>query len=65
MEINKKIKRKNFFYYLTAGAAGAYALTKMPFKIFQSKVSSASKIKVKENPLAVKRDSKMKGPNNG
>jgi hypothetical protein len=65
MEINKKIKRRNFFYYLTAGAAGAYALTKMPFKIFQSKVSSASKIKVKENPYAVKRESITKGLHNG
>ncbi len=61
-----KIKRRNFFYYLSAGAAGAYALTKLPFKIFQSKVSSATKIKVSENPYSVKRDpAKMKGSNNG
>jgi len=63
-----KIKRRNFFYYLSAGALGAYALTKMPFKIFRSKVSTASKIKVKENPYAVKRDKanpKIKSPNNG
>ncbi len=64
-----KIKRRNFFYYLAAGAAGVYAFTKMPFKIFKSKVASASKLQVKENPYAVKRDMNMKreprGVNNG
>lgn len=58
-----KIKRRNFFYYLAAGAAGVFAVTKAPFNIFKSKVASASKITVKENPYAVKRD--MKGRNNG
>ena len=64
-KINKKIKRRNFFYYLSAGAVGAYALTKVPFKIFHSKLSSAARIKVKENPYAVKRESITKGPHNG
>lgn len=57
------IKRRNFFYYLAAGAAGVYAFTRMPFNIFKSKVASASKIQVKENPYAVKRVAK--GVNNG
>ncbi len=60
---NPTIKRRNFFYYLAAGAAGVYAFTKMPFNIFKSKVAEASKIKVKENPYAVKRVAK--GVNNG
>ena len=65
-----KIKRRNFFYYLAAGAAGVYAVTRAPFNIFRSKVASASKITVKENPYAVKRetgkpDQGMKGRNNG
>ncbi len=63
MNSSLKIKRRNFFYYLTAGAVGAYGFVKMPFKIFQSKISSASKIKAKENPYAVKRV--MKGSSNG
>lgn len=58
-----KIKRRNFFYYLAAGAAGAYAFTRMPFNIFKSGIASASKITVKENPYAVKRE--VKGRNNG
>ncbi|MCI0450303.1 MAG: hypothetical protein L0Y79_11060 [Chlorobi bacterium] len=58
-----KIKRRNFFYYLSAGALGIYALTKHPFKIFTSKVKASSSIKVKENPYAVKRD--LKGSTNG
>jgi hypothetical protein len=61
--INPTIKRRNFFYYLAAGAAGVYAFTRMPFNIFKSKVAEASKIKVKENPYAVKRE--MKGVKNG
>lgn len=65
MNSNKpvKIKRRNFFYYLSAGAMGAYALTKHPFKIFQSKVKAESSVRVKENPHAVKRESK--GRTNG
>lgn len=62
-ETPSKIKRRNFFYYVAAGAAGVYAFTRMPFNIFKSKVASASKIKVKENPFAVKRGSK--GMSNG
>ena len=54
--ITKSIKRRSFFYYLTAGAVGVYALTKMPFNIVRSKVQTAGRIKVKENPYAVKRD---------
>lgn len=59
-----KIKRRNFFYYLGAGAAGVYALTQMPLKIFQQKIKAETSIKVKPNPYAVKRESKG-GINNG
>ena len=52
----KKIKRRNFFVYLGAGALGAYALTKLPFKLFQQKLKAEASIKVKPNPYAVKRD---------
>ena len=55
----KKIKRKSFFLYLGASALGVYSLTKFPFKFVQSKFTSSGKknIKVKINPLAVKRES--------
>lgn len=53
---NTGIKRRNFFFYLGAAGAGVYALTKLPFKIFQQKVRTESGMKVKENPYAVKRD---------
>ncbi len=59
-----KIKRRNFFYYLGAGAAGMYALTQMPFKIFQQKIKAETSIKVKPNPYAVKRNTKG-GTGNG
>jgi len=58
-----KIKRRNFFYYLSAGALGIYAFTKRPFKIFTSKLKAESSIKVKENPYSVKRG--LKDLNNG
>jgi hypothetical protein len=54
--INPTIKRRKLFIYLAAGAASVYALTKMPFNIFKQKVAHASKITVKENPYAVKRE---------
>ena len=60
-----KIKRRNFFLYLTAGAASVYALGRLPFKIFQRKIKAETSIKVKENPYAVKRDAGGKGRNNG
>ena len=42
--------------YLGAGALGAYALTKLPFKLFQQKIKAETSIKIKVNPYAVKRD---------
>jgi len=58
---NVKIKRRNFFIYLGAGAASVYALTQLPFKMFQRKIKAETSIKVKENPYAVKREMKAKG----
>ncbi len=56
----KKIKRRNFFMYLGAGALGALALTKLPFRMFQQKLKAEASIKVKVNPYAVKRDMSKK-----
>ncbi|MBN8583926.1 MAG: hypothetical protein J0M37_02435 [Ignavibacteria bacterium] len=53
---NTKIKRRNFFVYLGAGAVAAAAITKLPFKLFGKKLKAEASIKVKPNPYAVKRD---------
>ena len=53
---SNKIKRRNFFVYLGAGALGALALTKLPFKLLQQKYKAETSIKVQTNPYAVKRD---------
>jgi hypothetical protein len=58
---NVKIKRRNFFIYLGAGAASVYALTQLPLKMFQRKIKAETSLKVKENPYAVKREMKAKG----
>jgi hypothetical protein len=60
-KVSKKIKRKNFFYYLGASALGAYALTKQPFNIIKSafiKPQAVKGIKIELNPMAVKRDNR-------
>lgn len=62
--LNPVIKRRKLFVYLAAGAASVYGLTKLPFNIFRSKVAQATRITVKENPYAVKREPK-RGVNNG
>jgi hypothetical protein len=53
-----KIKRRNFFYYLGASALGIFSVSRLPIKIFKSKLSNklTEKITVKANPYAVKRD---------
>ena len=58
-----KIKRRNFFVYLGAGALGALALTKLPFRMFQQKLKAEASIKIKANPYAVKRDMSKKVQN--
>ncbi len=60
-----KIKRRNFFLYLGAGAASAFALTKLPMRIFQQKIKSETAVKVKASPYAVKRESVRGGKSNG
>lgn len=57
-----KIKRRNFFVYLGAGAVTAAAITKLPFKLFGQKLKAEASVKVKANPYAVKRDMSSKGP---
>lgn len=58
----QKMKRKNFFLYFGVSVIGIFGLSKLPFKIFQSKINKpavkALPIKVEINPLAVKRTSK-------
>jgi hypothetical protein len=60
LQINTgNIKRRNFFLYLGVSIAGIFSFSKLPWKLFQSKVYKETgydkKIKIKENPLAVKR----------
>lgn len=64
---NIKIKRRNFFFYLGAAGAGVYALTKLPYRLFQQKLKAETSLKIKENPYSVKRDTKDRntGKNNG
>ena len=56
----KKIKRKNFFYYLGASALGIYTISQIPFNKIQSKLRKETRqkadIKVRQNPHAVKRN---------
>jgi hypothetical protein len=67
----KKIKRRNFFYYIGAAAVGSFVLSKFPFNFLKKNLStkSHSSIKVTENPFAVKRThppgTRGKGPLNG
>ena len=57
----KKIKRRNFFMYLGAGALGMFALKSLPFKLFQQKIKAETSIKIKANPYAVKRELNKNG----
>lgn len=54
-----KIKRKNFFYYLGASVLGVYTISQFPFNKLRAKlrkeIQPGTKIKVKQNPFAVKR----------
>jgi hypothetical protein len=55
-----QIKRRKFFVYLGASIVGIFSISKLPLKIFQSKINSelSNRIKISENPLAVKRESR-------
>lgn len=64
--INKKIHRKKFFISLGTGFAGFMLLKSFPFSFFNKKPSTLkenNEIKVKINPLAVRRN--KIGGNNG
>lgn len=62
----KKLKRKNFFMYLGVSALGLFGISKIPLKKLFVKIekesAAANAIKVKENPLSVKRE---RSPRNG
>lgn len=55
-----RIRRRNFFFYLGALVAGIFSITKLPGRIFKSKINSeistSSKIKVIVHPQAVRRE---------
>lgn len=60
LNLDKKIKRKNFFYSLGIGIAGYAALRSFPFRLFtkksnQNKIGNKKGSRVKINPLAVSR----------
>jgi hypothetical protein len=59
LSLNKKMKRKNFFFSLGAGIAGYFAFRSLPFKIFSKKYkpmeSESRNSRIKINPLAVSR----------
>ena len=59
LNLNKNMKRKNFFFSLAAGVAGFIALRSFPFKIFSKRIGSTKSenkhSRIKINPLAVSR----------
>ncbi len=54
-----KIKRRNFFYYLGASVAGIFAISRIPFGRFKSKINSElsknSRPEIRPSPYSVKR----------
>lgn len=60
----EKIKRKKFFLLFGASVAGVIGFIKSPIKIFSGKGNNSnlpekkSSIKIEQNPLSVKRESK-------
>lgn len=56
----RKIKRRNFFIYLGASVLGFVTFSGFPFKIIKSNIlhknKNKQKIRVSENPYAVKRE---------
>ena len=55
----KKLKRKSFFVFSGAFMFGLLNITKLPFQIFQSKLSpKEAPLKIRVNPNAVKRKSR-------
>lgn len=59
-ETKNGMKRKKFFLYLGASAVGLYSAVANPFRLFAKKEnkSRGAKLKVQQNPLAVKRNYK-------
>jgi hypothetical protein len=53
----RKIKRRNFFWFLGASVAGLVSLKNIPFRILKEKTKLQNKITVSENPGSVKRNS--------
>ena len=59
LNLNKRMKRKNFFFSLGAGVAGYFAFRSLPFKMLSKKMkptgSESRNSRIKINPLAVSR----------
>ena len=60
LNLDKKIKRKNFFISIGAGIAGFVALKSFPFKIFSKgknskNIENINSSRIKINPSAVSR----------
>ena len=60
LNLDKKIKRKNFFIAAGAGIAGFVALKSSPFKLFSrkkvsNKIENPNSGRIKINPSAVSR----------
>ena len=55
-----KIKRRSFFLALGASALGVFSISKLPLKLFTSKLNNKTqknaKIHITPNPMAVSRD---------
>ncbi|HKJ81393.1 MAG TPA: hypothetical protein VJ954_05170 [Ignavibacteriaceae bacterium] len=67
LNLDKKIKRKNFFISIGVGVAGFVALTSSPFRLFtkkraSNKIENTKNSRIKINPSAVSR--KKIGGNN-
>ena len=57
MNVDKKMKRNNFFKYAGSAILGVITFANTPFKFFRPNIPKASSIKITENPNAVKRSS--------
>jgi hypothetical protein len=62
-----KIKRRNFFLALGVSALGIFSISKLPLRLFTSKITgkirNSGKIRITPNPMAVSRD--KEGRDNG
>ena len=58
---DNKIKRRSFFVYGSAAIAALYAIGKIPFNTLRNKISNQSSLKIRKNPLSVRRENHFGG----